>query len=114
MYKVLVAVLVLWTCLTHNAPLYAQPQPLESGALVRVSAQRCGLVESTTVFEAQRNDSLILESARCPLADITGLEVHRGKRRNWLLGAGVGLLAGAATGAALFASSGGVESCTGA
>jgi hypothetical protein len=95
-------------------PLYAQKLPLKTGDVVRVSAPRCGLDGHTMVFQAQRNDSLVFEKAPCPLANITNLEVHRGKKRHWLLGAGVGLLAGAGVGVALFASSGGVESCTGA
>ncbi len=114
MFKAPAAGLVLLTLSLQSAPLCAQQLPLRVGDKVRVSAPRCGFEGSTTVIEAQRNDSLVFESASCPLSNIISLELHQGKRRQWLLGAGVGLLVGAGAGAALFSSSGGVESCTGA
>ncbi len=96
-----------------SSPLAAQEAPVRRGALVRVKAppQQPGWVVGTVV--GWESESLLLEpekpdrlrGTQLTLArdQITRLDVHRGRKRRTLLGAGIGGLVGAAAGVAIVA-----------
>ena len=73
----------------------AAQEPLASGSRVRVTAPECGLSGQAATFRALRADTLVLETTECPLASVTRLDVSRGQKSHALLGAGIGLAAGA-------------------
>ena len=77
--------------------LSAQQPPIEPGARVWVTAPDCGLHKLVTTVEVSRDDTLMTLSTptrsshpgvNCPVASVTRLEVHGGKRSNWLPGRG--------------------------
>ncbi len=108
-----------------GSPLAAQEAPVEPGARVRVTApaQQPGWVIGTVVawereqlvLEVERPDGLRGTQLRLARDQLTRLDVHRGRKRRTLLGAGIGGLVGAAAGVAIVAGiCGGLDSdaCT--
>jgi hypothetical protein len=100
-------------------PLSAQqPPPVEPGARVRVG-QECrdaytgrgatglGRICPTDigVLTAMTSDSIVLNTAEegdllaFALDSVTRIDVHRGRKSKWLLGMGIGFLAGSGAGA---------------
>ncbi len=69
--------------------------PVEPGVRVRVTAPECELRGQAATFRALRADTLVLETTECPLASVTRLDVSRGRKSHALLGATIGLAAGA-------------------
>ncbi|NIM48165.1 MAG: hypothetical protein GTN78_20805 [Gemmatimonadales bacterium] len=74
-----------------------QPPPLEPGQRVRVTVPTRDMNKHVETFRRLRGDTLVLESMRCPLSDVTRLEVHRGEKSK----AGKGALFGGLVGAGL-------------
>ena len=72
-----------------------EPLVLEPGVRVRVTALDCGLRGQATEFRALRADTLVLDTTECPLASVTRFDVSQGQKSHTLLGAGIGLAAGA-------------------
>ena len=72
-----------------------EPLVLEPGVRVRVTALDCGLRGRATEFRALRADTLVLDTTECPLASVTRFDVSQGQKSHTLLGAGIGLAAGA-------------------
>jgi len=91
-------------CIFGGAPteIAAQePFVFEPGVLVRVTALDCGLSGRATEFRALRADTLVLETTECPLASVTRLDMSRGQKSHGRLGAVVGFLTGALSGAVI-------------
>jgi hypothetical protein len=76
-------------------------EPLASGSRVRVTAPECELRGQAATFRALRADTLVLDTTECPLASVTRLDVSRGQKSHTVIGAGIGLAAGA-LGAVIF------------
>lgn len=81
----------------------AQAVQIQSGARVRVTATPYALEKRTARVLSVRNDSLLLqvapaETLAVALAGVTQLDVSTGRRRHTLQGAGIGALAGVASG----------------
>jgi hypothetical protein len=88
-----------------NAPLLAQPAPLEPGASVRITAPDCDAQAYKATYEGIRGDTLVASgftTLRCPTAAVTKLELYAGRRSNTWRGAGIGFLAGTAAGFAVW------------
>jgi hypothetical protein len=88
--------LVLFAVMVSAPVLYGQDLPI--GQRVRVT-----LTDSSryvAVADSAHDGRLWLASSPHPilLDQVTGIEVSRGKKTNWLLGAGLGAVAGAAIG----------------
>ena len=77
-------------------PLASLEGQLQSGQRVRVTAPDCGLDRQPATFQAFDNDTLVLGPMKCPLASVTHLDVHRGRKSAALLGAGIGFGVGTA------------------
>ncbi len=80
--------------------------PLEHGQRVRVTAPELGITRQAATFNALDGGVLTVtadSTMQCPLADVTRLEVHAGRRsfttHGALIGAGAGLLSGVIVGA---------------
>ena len=76
----------------------AQQPPLTPGQRVRVTAPDVGLARAHATLEAIEGGELVLRTdaaRRVPLASVTRLETYAGRRSHWLLGAGIGFVAGA-------------------
>jgi len=84
------------------AGLSAQrPLPLEPGARVRITAPDCGAQKQAATFETLSGGMLVLDSTNCPLASVTRLELHTGRRVSAARALGLpalGLLAGGVAG----------------
>ena len=83
-----------------------QAVQLESGTRIRITATPYALKNRTARVLSVRNDSLLLQVAPADtlavaLAGVTQLDVSTGRRRHTLQGAGIGALAGVASGALL-------------
>ena len=82
-----------------------QAPPIEAGARVRVTAPDLGLKKSVgTCLELSDGSMRFapppgVDPQTIPFASMTRLDVHRGRHGHPWLGAGIGFLAGAATGA---------------
>ena len=88
-------------CILGGAPTGMAAQeslPVEPGERVRVTAPECELRGQEATFRALRADTLVLETTECPLASVTRLDVSRGQKSNFALGAGIGFAAGALVG----------------
>jgi hypothetical protein len=98
----------------------AQAPPLEPGQRVRVTAPDLGVNRQSAVLETLRGDMLVVvedSTIRIPVASVTRIDVHRGRHGHPWRGAGIGFLAGAATGAvagAILCQDGCIEWDTGA
>lgn len=78
-----------------------QSLPLEPGARVRITAPDCGADKQTATFETLRGGMLVLGSTDCPLASVTRLELHTGRKVSAARALGfpvVGLLVGGVAG----------------
>ena len=82
-----------------------QPDAIEIGQRVRVTAPTCSLVEQVGRFQGMRDRTMVLSagssSFECPLRSVTSLEASQGRYRSatkaqtyGLLGAAVGVIAG--------------------
>jgi hypothetical protein len=80
----------------------AQEQPLQPGQLVRVTAPDLDMNRHEETFQQVRGDTLVFTSMRCPLSDVTRLEVYGGRKSHRWRGAGIGFLAGYAVGFGLW------------
>jgi hypothetical protein len=77
------------------------PLPLEPGARVRITAPDCGVEKQATIFEALSGGTLVLGVTDCPLASVTRLELHAGRRVSAARALGfplVGLMVGGVVG----------------
>ena len=90
------SILFVLICIFGGASTEIAAQgPLASGSRVRVTAPECALRGEAATFRAFRADTLVLETTQCPLASVTRLDVSGGQKSHALLGAGIGLAAGA-------------------
>ena len=84
-----------------------EPPPIEAGSRIRVTAPYVGadkLVGMCVEVDATRLRVQAEEQASpltISLTDMTRLEVSRGQKSKWLIGAGIGLVGGAVLGAAI-------------
>ena len=79
-----------------------QPPPVEPGARVRVTAPDLGINRQVATFDALESGVLIVtadSTMRCPLSDVTRLDVHKGRESHLWFGAGLGFVTGALVGA---------------
>ena len=81
-------------------------ESLASGSRVRVTAPECALSGQAATFRVLRADTLVLDTAECPLASVTRLDVSIGRKSHILLGAGIGLATGALFGAVVYCREG--------
>jgi hypothetical protein len=85
----------------------AQEVSLEPGQRVRITAPDLGINQQAATFDALDGGVLTVtadSTMRCPLSDVTRLDVHRGQRGHTLLGGGVGFLVGGLVGVAVEAA----------
>ena len=106
-----VAVVLVVLCAVYISSLLAQQAlHVEPGTRVRVTANDCGFEGRATIVDAIRGDTLVLRGepppngnafvhTRCPIESLARIEVSGGRKSHWLLGMGVGFLAGAGVGA---------------
>ena len=90
---------VLLTALVSDA--VTQEQPLQPGQRVRVTAPDLGIKRQAARFDVLEGGVLTVtadSTMRCPLLDVTRLDVYRGRQGHVGLGAGIGAAVGAATG----------------
>lgn len=76
----------------------AQQPQLTPGQRIRVTSPDLGLARAHATLEAIDGGELVLRTdatRRVPLASVTRLEAYAGRRSHWLLGAGIGFVAGA-------------------
>jgi hypothetical protein len=76
----------------------AQQPRVAPGQRVRVTAPDVGLTRAPATLEAIDGGELVLRTdatRRVPLASVARLEMYAGRRSHWLLGAGIGFVAGA-------------------
>ena len=93
--------LVLVLVLASYTDALAQQQPLQPGQRIRVTAPNSGMNKQAATFEAVESGVLLVtadSTMRCPLLDMTRLDVYRGRQGHPGLGAGIGSAVGAATG----------------
>jgi hypothetical protein len=86
-----------------------QEQPLQPGQRVRVTAPYLGINKQVARFDALDGGVLAVtadSTMRCPLLDVTRLDVYRGRQGHPWLGAGIGSAVGAVTGVVI-----GVQLC---
>ncbi len=75
-----------------------QSLPLEPGQRVRVTAPNLGIRYQLATFEVLRGDTLVVtadSTMYCPLASVTRLDVHQGRKSEWKTGLIVGAFVGA-------------------
>jgi hypothetical protein len=92
----------------------AQQPQLSAGQRVRATAPALGLVRVPATIAATDAGALVLRTAtsqEVPLAQVERLEVYTGRRSHWLLGAGVGFVAGAGVTYAVLGSGGSTALC---
>lgn len=89
--------------------LAQEPPPLEPNTRVRITARWLQWHQQVATFHGLRGDTLVLatdSTVLCPLTAVERLEVSAGRKSHLWVGAGIGLLAGAALGAITWPSAG--------
>jgi hypothetical protein len=98
-----ISLLVVCLILAPAVDLSAQQLPIQFGQRVRVTVPSLNLMNQEDAFHRMRGDTLVLESIRCPTADVERLEVPAGRRSHaatgGLIGAAAGILIGIPIGA---------------
>jgi hypothetical protein len=73
---------------TMSASLPAQGLPqIPVGTRVRVTAPGLGVEAQVSLFETQRQDTLLMQHGALPLAEVTRLEIYAGRRSRAGIGA---------------------------
>jgi len=98
--------LVTVLAVASSTSIIAQEQALQPGQRVRVTVPSLDLSKHQDTFQRVAGDTLVLSSAGYALPDVTRFDVYAGRKSHLWLGAGIGLLAGAITGAVTWTSIG--------